>query len=223
MTRREVIGILSVGTASLAIGGCGLLNSRASYRFRMTVEMDTPQGLRAGSSVYEVVAEKNNTRLLAEERAGGVITRGEAVVVDVPGGAIYVLLTLPKTTNGLGAVATYALSPETERGGIDNFLPAVKKLGGWFGDAKAELPREDWPLMVWFGDINDPKTVQRVEPDAIGVKRILLESTGDEVTTGIERTLKWLGDRGGVVSGPTFNANLTETIYNEAFRLGISK
>ena len=57
---------------------------------------------------------------------------------------------------------------------------------------KAELSRADWPLMVRFGDINDPKTVEQVDPDTIGVKRIVLETTRADVTTGIEKRIPWI-------------------------------
>ena len=79
-----------------------------------------------------------------------------------------------------------------------------EKLGStWFSEYRAELPRADWPLMVRFGDISDPKTVEQVDPDTIGVKRILLETTRDDVTTGIEKRLGWL---------PTVNGSLTRRL-----------
>ena len=49
-------------------------------------------------------------------------------------------------------------------------------------------------MMVRFRNINDPKSVERVKPEAIGVKRILLETTSDDVTTGIEKRLGWLSE-----------------------------
>jgi hypothetical protein len=70
-------------------------------------------------------------------------------------------------------------------------------------------------MMVRFRDLNDPKSVERVDPEAAGVKRIIVETTGDDVTTGIEKRLGWLGKegpRGNVVSGPTINPQLEETI-----------
>lgn len=209
------------GATSLVLGGCGPFGGVAAYRFRMTVEVETPQGLKAGSSVYEVVAERNSTRLLTEERAGGVTTRGQATVVDLHGSPLFVLMKMPRAGDGLGAIATYALSPETPRGGIDNFLRTVEGLGGWFGGAKADLPRDDWPIMVQFRDINVPSSVEEIRPEDFGVKRILLETTSDDVTSGIEKTLTWLGDRGMVVSGPKTNPKLTRTIRHESFWQGI--
>lgn len=49
-----------------------------------------------------------------------------------------------------------------------------------------------WPMFVRFADINDPKTVQLVSPESVGVTRISVEITGDDPTTGIERYLPWL-------------------------------
>ncbi len=44
MTRRGIMGLMaSVATATLT--GCGAPMS-ASYRFRMTVEVETPQGIK---------------------------------------------------------------------------------------------------------------------------------------------------------------------------------
>lgn len=55
------------------------------YRLRLTVEVDTPQGLRKGSSVYEVWAN-NKTALLPDEAKRDWGVRGEAVAVDLPNG-----------------------------------------------------------------------------------------------------------------------------------------
>jgi hypothetical protein len=53
MTRRELIGMLAVGGTAMTLGGC-LASPRKICRFRMMVEIDTPQGLRTGSSVMEL-------------------------------------------------------------------------------------------------------------------------------------------------------------------------
>jgi hypothetical protein len=50
VTRRRAISLLT-GAAAVGLAGCGLIGSRASYRFRMTVDVQTPQGIRSGSSV----------------------------------------------------------------------------------------------------------------------------------------------------------------------------
>ena len=56
-------------------------------------------------------------------------------------------------------------------------------------------------MLVTFKDINDPKTVERVDPNNLaeafgqGVRlaRASIEITNEPVTTGIEKRLPWMG------------------------------
>lgn len=200
-TRREVMGGLW-GTAILALAGCK--GQTASYRFRMTVNVQTPAGLKSGASVYEVSSYKV-VRLTSEEKSGGGGLRGEAVIVDLPEGPLFVLLKSNKAGNGLGANATLALLPQTQRGNIDAYVAAVQTLGSG-GRYTAELPREDWPIMVRFRNINDPKSIERVDPEAIGVVRIVIETTDDPMTTGIEKRFPPWFER-LAASGSRFDGN----------------
>lgn len=193
MARRGVMGFLA-GSFAAVLGGCGILGGNG-YRFRMTVEVATPDGIKTGSSVMKVTAYKS-FRLTSEEKAGGGGLTGEAVVVDLPGGPLFVTLKMPRAGDNLDTVTTLTLAPETPRGQLDAYVAAVNDLGGPFSNAKAELPRANWPLMVRFRDIADPKSVEQVDPEVIGVKRILVETTGDAVTTGIEKQLAWLSNEG---------------------------
>jgi hypothetical protein len=184
IARRGVSTMLAAG--ALALSGCG--GNEASYRYRMTVEVETPQGLKAGSSVQEIVAERQE-QVLSEARPMISTVKGEAVAVDLPSGPLFVLLQMPDARTTYISAVTYALAPDLREGGWEPFWKAVNRLGGWSGSATGEMPREDWPVMVRFHNINDPKSVERVDPEAVGVKRILLETTSDDVTTGIEKKL----------------------------------
>jgi hypothetical protein len=57
MNRREIMVATLAGAGTLLLGGCGLFERRANYRFRMTLEAHTPQGPRAGSGVMEQTAQ----------------------------------------------------------------------------------------------------------------------------------------------------------------------
>ena len=187
---RGVIGVLGAAATAM-LSGCGFLGGNG-YRFKMTVEVDTPQGVKTGSSVYKVIAYTSPT-LTSEEKPGGGGMFGQATIVELAGGPLFILLKMPRAGDSLDVAATYALRPQTpDRGQVEDYVAAVGALGGWSGGAKAELPRKDWPMMVRFRDLNDPKSVEEVRPEAIGVKRILVETTGDDVTTGIEGRLGWL-------------------------------
>jgi hypothetical protein len=184
---RGVMGLL----AGAVLGGCGFLNGKPTYRFRMTVEMETPEGVKSGSSVMEIYAEKH-AALTSEEGSGftsGLI-RAEAVVIELPRGPVFALLTRASDARAFGGEITEALAQMAHNGDWETYMAAVKRLGGENG-VKADLPRTDWPMMVRFGDLNDPKSVEPVDPAAIGVKRIMLETTSDDVTTGIEKRIPW--------------------------------
>lgn len=181
----------------------------------MTVEAETSQGMKAGSSVYEVYADKR-LALTSEEAEISDGLRGQALVVDLPQGPVFALLKQDGNSGlYLHRAVTVALSGRMFKG-LDDLIAMTGKLGGAFaGTARAELPRENWPMMVRFRDINDPASVEKVEPEAIGIRRIIVETTGDAVSTGIAKRLAWLGNegaKGNVVSGPTTNHSLQETI-----------
>ncbi len=52
MARRGVLGLLAGGAAAL-LGGCGLIWGSDRLRQKITVEVETPDGPRTGSSVVE--------------------------------------------------------------------------------------------------------------------------------------------------------------------------
>ena len=57
-----------------------------------------------------------------------------------------------------------------------------------------------YPEFVIFKDMSDPKTVEQVDPDNLGaslgkgyaLKSISVQVTSEEITTGIEKRLRWL-------------------------------
>jgi hypothetical protein len=184
--RRAILGLLAGGAAA-ALGGCNPFFAHRSYRYRMTVVGDYP-----GSAVYEILAEHTRFVLLSEERPGGSLLKGDALALETPTGPVFLLLRPVDNGESLISSFTHALAPDIPTGGHENFWKAVGRLGGRFSGAKADLPRADWPMMVRFHDTSDPRSVEQVAAQEAGVKRILLETTTDDVTIGIERKLAWL-------------------------------
>lgn len=225
MARRTILAGLAGGMAAL-LAGCGLLGGN-KYRFRMTVEVDTPQGLRSGSSVYEVEAVASR-ELITGGMGSYTRFRGEAVAVDLPGGkTLFALLRMANGTSAddhLGLMSMRAMDPALVYAHKDQ---SARRIAA--GDdirSPVEVAPEDYPLMVMFRDINDPRSVERVDPEAIGVKRIVLETTSDEVTTGIEKRLGWLRDGGLTLDpggAPTTNPTFAQTIRQSEFSSEIPK
>jgi hypothetical protein len=200
MTRRGVIGLL-VGVASAVLAGCGLVKSYPPFRYRLTIEVDTPQGLRTGSSVIEVSAGEVGTTL----GGAGVEVRGEAAAVDLPGGqTLFALLRSDAGFDWAGGVMFFVtpvpanVSADEEIGRhVEavhnnrklNVLPRMKP-----GAYNVDPPVSAYPMMVRFRDSADPVSVEKVNPDNLassfgaGVKlrRITVQVTDDAVTRLID-------------------------------------
>ena len=230
-TRRGALaGAAALATIAL-LPGCGLASDHLpDYRYRLTVEVDTPEGLRIGSSVIEV-----RSTLLAKTVPDAPVlridVRGEAAAVDLgPRGVLVALLRSEKSVNWAGG----AMELVTPRPPV---VPGENRFALWHKAMIANrglhvVPRSDpqerrragdplpgpndpppdYPMLVRFGDIADPASVALVHPDDLaasfgeGVKlrRITVELTDDPVTTGIEKRLGWLGQIRGKYKAEEF-------------------
>lgn len=199
MARRGMLGMLAGGAVAL-LSGCGLFGN-PSYRFKMTVEVETPEGLKRGASVYAVRAEKHSPTIFPEARGRSREVVGEAVAVEVsPGKALFALM---KTLNGAGDDNLAYLSMVTLDPAYKNdWVESAQRISSGDGiRSPADVAEGDYPMLVTFTDIDDPSSVQRVDPanlaasfgPNIRLKRITVEVTDDDVTTGIEKRLRWLG------------------------------
>ena len=214
LTRRRFgTGALAAlaGAAAGGVGGCA--GPVHILRYRMRLDVDTPEGLKSGASVIEQQAA-DGPRSLAGIGAGiGIVfaQRGEAVAVDLgQRGMLFCLLARDgqrKASKQEGDLI-FAAFPGPSRPYID----IMKQLAAT--KPKADLPPDILPMLVRFRDINDPKTVERVDPNNLaaafgqGVRlaRASIEITNDPVTTGIEKKLPWLRavgkERGTLIPNP---------------------
>lgn len=190
MARRGAIGLLAGGVAAV-LGGCSLFGNRG-YRFKMTVEVETPEGLRSGSSVYEVETV-NTTDLVAGGKGSRFDYSGEAVAVDLPDGRTLFALLKTVAMSGHDNVVVSSMVAMDPAFDYD-WMASTSRIAAREGiRSPAEVPAEYYPMLVVFGDINDPTTVEQVAPTSIGVKRIIVQVADEPVTTGIEERLRWLG------------------------------
>jgi len=172
--------------------GCG--PEEYSWNQRMTLVVETPNGIVTGSSVVEVNATYCPDGCgLAGDIEVGYDYRGEAVALEVlPGQWLFALIDNP-------AEVMYRASPD-QFGGIPRHargawlaatpgqMEAVELTGGWR------------PRLVTFGDIDEPVTVAAVDPDDLaatfgaGVQlvEVTLEVVREDVELDILSTLPWL-------------------------------
>ena len=194
--RIVISGLLAC--CALMLAGCGILDAvnDESYRFRMTVEVQTPQGVRTGSSVYQITAG-NRWHILPDERSREVSVRGEAVAVDIaPGKTLFALLKTHAHFESMVGLSMATLDPHfTDRYDVVASARRLAKVNG-DGPAVAVNPK-NYPMLVTFGDPADPTSVGLVNPadlaasfgKGVSLKRITVQTTHDPVTTGIEKRL----------------------------------
>lgn len=203
---RRILQAAWLALAALMLPGCAFAEDKApDYRYRLTVEVVTPEGLKAGSSVIEIQQTLMRAGGSPANQAVRWRVRGEAVAVDLPGGKT--LFALLRSDNDLDwASRVYILLAPQENKGFEDALNDVLELTGertlprmWPPVALLE-ERSAYPMLVTFGDLADPTSVAEVDPDnlaatfgeGVKLKRITVELTDDPVTTGIEERLGWL-------------------------------
>lgn len=220
---------LVIGTTAacaLTTGGDG------TWRYRMTVTVETPEGDKNGHAVWQVTAD-SNWAPLPEQAPMSFKVKGEAVVVDLgQRGVLFALLG--------GDYSKYVLfktipSP-TPSSRIAEALGAdVKFVGG------TPLSPDQYPMFVRFRDLQDPKTVESLRAmqrcpgstgypvtyciiedrfveafgEGVKLKSVTLAITDEPVTSGmVEKYLPWLTSigkgnlGGGQFSGPNFYERL---------------
>ncbi|MGO9941660.1 MAG: hypothetical protein ACLPIC_02665 [Rhodoblastus sp.] len=205
-SRRRFLGATAV-SLTLPLNGCATRPRR--FRYRLTLQVATPEGSRSGSGVVEIAEGYNDGLLdLLSQTAVVFGTRGEAVIVDLGArGLLFALLNADDEREGSRTVFD-ALSRLHEdlwdpNGIGPGAMDRMAKLRG-----ETQIPFEMLPMLVRFRDISDPITVERVEPDdfesvfGAGVKliRASVEITDDEVTTGIEKILGWIARLHGSIA-----------------------
>lgn len=194
----------------LTLGSCGQLGGN-TYRFRMTVAVDTPQGVRTGSSVYEVTAG-NTGGILPEEAKRDWSVKGEAVAVNLPGGrTLFALLKTGAHFDDMMGLSMATLHPDFKGAGYD-VVGVARELarGAWPGPA--EVAAEDYPMLVTFDDVSNPMSIRRVYPSnlaatlggGVRIKVITAELSNDSIPAEIVTHLDWLPRVYELVRGKEF-------------------
>jgi hypothetical protein len=204
----RVAGLWLIG--ALLLGGCGYIAGGPEVRYRITVEVDTPDGLRAGSSVWSFQLRPD---ILTQSYTSKF--RGESVAVEIPGGGTLFAVLGHPTKSGTISSDEAQLLPETvlRRTGItstyeNQVLGDRSKTLEFISKLTTEAialdcgddVRRECPLLVYFRDPHDPSSVQSVEPDELGkvfgpgvsLRRITLQITRDAVAREIGKRLPWL-------------------------------
>ncbi len=193
--------------AALALAGCG--GDTYTWNQKLTVTVNTPDGEKSGSAVTQVTAHVGSGGLNGQIAKYSV--KGEATIVDLGGGKyLFALLSSGGNWTPTEYWATIAFSQQLighfPHGAPDDLNDFFKKLEVL--RASATLTLEQYPLLVTFADIANPKSVKEVKPgkfsDVFGpgyaLKSIKLEITDEAVTAGrIANALPWTAAMSGSI------------------------
>lgn len=208
MARRKMLTSIAIAGA-LLLSGCG---STEKYRYKMTVEVETPDGLKTGSAVREIVIRTPPSIPLPGEHKPGFGVIGEAVAIDIaPGKTLFALLS--------GADGTSEFSGRYIHFIFQELAPGKKNatIELWPNKPVTRRPiiSEPTPMLVTFRDSNDPASIRKIEPSTLDadfgpttrLKRIYIAITNEPVTNGIEKRLAWLPEYyGKQLSGDRFQS-----------------
>lgn len=197
--RRMMLGMVTLPLA-MSLAGCG---SKPKYiwRYKLTLELDTPDGVKSGFNVVEVVQGAS-----WYENTIGTAATGEALYLDLGPGRRPLIALLTQTSrsgaNRFIYVAWAALMAlegrklEWHSGVNENLGRAIRRRG------EIEIGTADLPDLVTFADPGVPGSVMRVDPNDLATsfgggvrwRRMSLAITDAPLTRGIEKRLSWLNN-----------------------------
>ena len=156
-----------LGFIALVIGGALLwFFSHWDYevlRYRLTYQIGVGDEIKTGSAVTQIRWEDTSQLPLPNTGVGNSV-RGEAIVIDLGNERLLFSLlkgqTFKSDPNELVIHAFDLTHERFRRIGLLERIRMQKK-----STTKGNLDLTEVPLLVTFADINDPKTVQRVDPD----------------------------------------------------------
>jgi hypothetical protein len=187
--------------AALVIGDQVRIN-RPGHKYRLAVEVETPDGLKSASGVMSVHPDRGYSR------SGSTLTRGDAVFVDLGGGRNLVALLAhiddkSLDLDGMNYLALRAFNAAGRKTAFNE----MNRISG-----TAEVTGALIPVLAAFSDINDSATMHVVRPDDLeatygkgfALRGITVEAVpngfwpldlggafGEPVTRGIAAKLPW--------------------------------
>ncbi|HNP84198.1 MAG TPA: hypothetical protein PKN47_22255 [Nitrospira sp.] len=157
------IAVLLTVMAATAVVAMEQVNGDQTYswRYKMTVEVETPEGIKTGSAVRQMGNELQGSPLSQGGNPADV--RGEAVVVDL--GKRGVLFALISSDSDLEFYNAFPVpgNPVGNGGSTPEGIQYYANLSvGTQGILNPKAP-PGYPQLVTFKDLNDPKSVTLVQ------------------------------------------------------------
>lgn len=169
-----------------------------SNRFRVTIEVDTPDGIKSGSSVWETEVFESGCWGPVEACGIRRTAKGDAIFIDLGRGRNLVGILgwgkLGRNESGIFDLTKAALAPGSRVSWKDE--PKLK--------GRADLPLQNIPTLITFDDLANPATAKVVDPTNLvltfgpgySLHRVTLETTSASLNRTIEAKLPWWSSPG---------------------------
>jgi hypothetical protein len=226
---------LTIMVVVLVTSGLVACSKSHSWNQKLTVTIETPNGIRTGSAVTRVSAKVGGQSILSQAIVSYYV-EGEATIVDLGNGKyLFALL-----SNGGDYTPTEYWAQRAFRnqlvGDLDPYRDEKEQLSEFFeklgaSSLSSTLLLDQYPLLVTFTDLNDPKSVKAIEPDNLSdtfgpgykLKSITIETTDEDVTKGrVEKLLGWMNQENPIfiewTKYPTGNPLLN--VHIQSFKMG---
>lgn len=211
-----------LGLLALLVVGDRIRINRPGHKYRLTVEVTTPDGIKTGSGILAVVPDRNYNH------GGRTAMRGEAVFVDLG----------QDGARGRNLVALLVHRQDAKLDFDDINYVALRAYGAARGNriSFSDIHRQTGvvpvqgdlvPVLVSFGDPNDPSTARLVAGDhaetvlgeGYAIRGLTAEvvpngfwpvdfggALGEPVTRGIDAKLPWLAAPGDAAATTALKA-----------------
>lgn len=206
-----------IGLVFVALGIFALIKINyptCTFRYKLTAEAMTPEGPKIGSSVTEV----SYTHFFSLSGVPNLIrsVTGEALFIDLGSDKNFLVTltswesgrnsnsepSMPSFNGALGPLnlPIKVLNLNWPGGGSGEELAMTKQVEALNGSEPAIVPFSFLPTLVTFRNINDPDSVEVVQPDSLAktfgpgyeLVKVTLQVTKESPTEKIESILPWL-------------------------------
>jgi hypothetical protein len=210
---------VGLSASACAVAGSSVEYPSATIRYKMTVEVETPEGIKTGSAVREISMVSRPMRIGDRNDTHVKLNKGEAVVVDLgQRGVLFALM--GKGTDPVWTLLNAFPSPCAE-GAVSRC--SLKYYSSLKLGERTPLQTRYYPMLVTFEDLNNPKSVKSILemkpcPDPVTgisnnsrciekdrfkeifgqdvwLRSVMVEVTQAPVSSVIDKWLPWLDTR----------------------------
>jgi hypothetical protein len=187
--------IAGVVVVALLLFGGWLYLARPDHKYRLTINVETPEGIKSASGVFAVHLSKDPPLLPG---VGSIGFKGDAIFVDLGEGRNVIAILAHGSdgiyVDGLAYIAQRALTSAGHRA-------SFKEVSAFAGTSLTIKNTRLIPTLISFSDLTDPRTARVVRPDDLqsifGQDYRLASVTLTIIPVGL-----WPFDFGGLLGKP---------------------